>query len=102
MAKRFTVQKRLRMKTNGYAQVEKQFAWDASEYVGGAKRFTPAQVPAPKKARDLAQDSNGHYRPRKAAHLAGGSAPKCKVTPICAIANWNAESVLIRNGEIIA
>lgn len=51
MAKRFTVQKRLLMRSHGYETAGKQWAWDASEYVGAPKKFTPAKAarPAPER-----------------------------------------------------
>lgn len=91
MAKRFTVQKRARMRVAGWRQAEKQWAWDASEYVGEAKPFKPAKIVAPKeKARDLVQDGNGHYRPRKSARLAsGGTAPRSSYSPVFHATDWD-------------
>lgn len=83
MAKRFTVQKRARMLVVGYAQVEKQWAWNASEYVGAAKKFTPAKVarPAPERktvTADITPKGNGPTR-----------------TPIWHCTDWTPETRLI-------
>lgn len=92
MAKRFTVQKRARMKVVGWTQVEKQFAWDAQEYVSIAKPFKPARTPKHKRA---------GAKPAKFVNLQGGTAPKCRLSPLAQIASWDAPDLLIRNGVVI-
>lgn len=84
MAKRFTVQKRARMLVVGYAQAEKQWAWDASEYVSAPRKFTPAKAARPAlerktETRDITPKGNGPAR-----------------SPIWHCADWTPETRLIK------
>lgn len=84
MAKQFTVQKRARMKIVGYATVEKQWAWDASEYIRAPKKFAPAKVarPAPeRKTVTIDITPKGKGPSRSLAFLATDWTPEVRLIP---------------------
>lgn len=89
MAKRFTVQKRARMRTNGWERYEShQFQWDATEYAFvGDKPFRPAKTPKTKRAKRVDM-----------VPLSGGAAPRRAFSPVFYATDWANQS---RIGEIV-
>lgn len=57
--------------------------------------FRKAETPKARKPRNLVKDGNGHYRPAKVSHLAGGTVPD-RHSPIYYATDWTPEVRLIR------